>query len=528
MTAERGVKLTSDFVAAARSEEHLQNVLQACAESLARIQAGLTNTANKRERVKILHKKIEDLLKYLDPQFTDHITVPDAMKLEFILAEEEFLLTQAALLEQVSTLQPLLDSNYIRDVPEHATKLQRLSQIHIKEQDQTEAQSLEVKKLFEEYNKMMFLLSKQFTQWDETLRNLEEAKGIRPVDRKGWRRTLVGISGPLMDRTAVVKVGAAASASVCALFGGVVLAQYIVAKKKRAGKKTRIIEMMPQFEKPTVHMRDPERVEQIICGLIKGGASKLQIITDFDMTLSKFAVNGKRCPSCHNIIDNCNLVTEDCRQKLLQLKNKYYPIEIDPNLTMEEKYPFMVEWYFKSHTLLVEQRLEKDKLPEVVKESEAALREGYEQFFDRLQQHDVPVFIFSAGLGDVLEEIIRQAGVYHPNVKVVSNFMDFDENGVLKGFKGELIHVYNKHDSALRNTEYFKQVKEYSNIILMGDSLGDLSMADGAPNVENILKIGFLNDKVEERLDKYLDSYDIVLVKDETLEVPNAILQKVL
>lgn len=165
---------------------------------------------------------------------------------------------------------------------------------------------------------------------------------------------------------------------------------------------------MPQFEKTTVHMRDPERVEQIICGLIKGGASKLQvrasaggerrplpapaptapeapqalalsdmlcaafqIITDFDMTLSKFAVNGKRCPTCHSeydgflrliiichreipilksvlfctdIIDNCKLVTEECRQKLLQLKNKYYPIEIDPHLTMEEKYPFMVEW----------------------------------------------------------------------------------------------------------------------------------------------------------------------------------------
>jgi len=153
-----------------------------CAESLAKIQAGLTNTANKRERVKILHKKIEDLMKYLDPQFTDHISVPDTMKLEFILAEEDFLLSQAALLEQVSSLQPLLDSSYIRDVPEHATKLQRLSQIHIKEQDQTETQSQEVKKLFEEYNKMMFLLSKQFTQWDETLRKLEEAKGIRPVE----------------------------------------------------------------------------------------------------------------------------------------------------------------------------------------------------------------------------------------------------------------------------------------------------------------------------------------------------------
>lgn len=45
-----------------------------------------------------------------------------------------------------------------------------------------------------------------------------------------------------------------------------------------------------------------------------------------------------------DIIDNCKLVTEECSQKLLQLKNKYYPIEIDPHLTMEEKYPFMVEW----------------------------------------------------------------------------------------------------------------------------------------------------------------------------------------
>lgn len=68
--------------------------------------------------------------------------------------------------------------------------------------------------------------------------------------------------------------------------------------------------------------------------------------------------------------------------------------------------------------------------------------------------------------------------------------------GIIKGFKGELIHVYNKHDGALRNTDYFKQLKDNSNIILLGDSLGDLNMADGVPNVENLLKIGFLNDKV--------------------------------
>ncbi|KPP72958.1 hypothetical protein Z043_107991, partial [Scleropages formosus] len=100
--------------------------------------------------------------------------------------------------------------------------------------------------------------------------------------------------------------------------------------------------------------------------------------------------------------------------------------------------------------------------------------------------------------------------------------------GILKGFKGDLIHVYNKHDGALKNSDYFKQLKDNCNIILLGDSLGDLNMADGVPNVESILKIGYLNDEVDDQLEKYLDSYDIVLVRDETLEVPNSILQKIL
>ncbi|XP_074844238.1 cytosolic 5'-nucleotidase 3A isoform X6 [Carettochelys insculpta] len=325
---------------------------------------------------------------------------------------------------------------------------------------------------------------------------------------------------------------------------------------------------MPEFQKKTVHIKDPGRVEEIICGLIKGGAAKLQdhlificiaalelltffyrigkngcsrysklfhvqqpwdqIITDFDMTLSRFSYNGKRCPTCHNVIDNCKLITEECRKKLLHLKETYYPIEIDPDLTIEEKYPYMVEWYNKSHSLLVEQGLQKDKLAEIVRESEVMLKDGYENFFDKLHEHNIPLFIFSAGIGDILEEVIHQAGVYHSNVKVVSNFMDFDDNGVLKGFKGELIHVYNKHDGALKNTEYFKQLKDNSNIILLGDSQGDLTMADGVANVEHILKIGYLNDKVEELLEKYMDSYDVVLVKDESLDVANSILQKIL
>ncbi|XP_071323869.1 cytosolic 5'-nucleotidase 3-like [Trachinotus anak] len=282
--------------------------------------------------------------------------------------------------------------------------------------------------------------------------------------------------------------------------------------------------MIPELSNPSVCMRDPQRVQEILQSMVKSGSNTLQVISDFDMTLTRFAYNGKRCPTCHNILDNSKLISDDCKEQLKELLDTYYPIEIDSSRTIDEKLPLMVEWWTKAHELLVQQKIKKDLLAMVVRESDAMLREGYQLFFDHLHEHSIPLLIFSAGIGDILEEVIRQAGVFHPNVKVFSNYMDFDECGVLRAFKGELIHIYNKREGALLNTGHFQELRARPNVLLMGDSLGDLTMADGVQDMENILKIGFLNDKVEERKQSYLDSYDIVLVKDETLEVPNAVL----
>lgn len=70
-------------------------------------------------------------------------------------------------------------------------------------------------------------------------------------------------------------------------------------------------------------------------------------------------------------------------------------------------------------------------------------REDYELFFDRLNQHAIPLLIFSAGIGDILEEVIRQANVFHPNVKVISNYMDFDELVSCAALKKILILFHN-------------------------------------------------------------------------------------
>ncbi|XP_023581007.1 7-methylguanosine phosphate-specific 5'-nucleotidase isoform X1 [Trichechus manatus latirostris] len=280
--------------------------------------------------------------------------------------------------------------------------------------------------------------------------------------------------------------------------------------------------------KSTVLMRKPGRVQEIVGALRRGGGDRLQVISDFDMTLSRFAYNGKRCPSSHNILDNSRIISEECQKELKVLLHHYYPIEIDPNRTTREKIPHMVEWWTKAHNLLCQQKIQKFQIAQIVRESNAMLREGYKMFFNTLYHNNIPLFIFSAGIGDILEEIMRQMKVFHPNVHIVSNYMDFDENGFLQGFKGQLIHTYNKNSSVCENSSYFQQCQGKTNILLLGDSMGDLTMADGVPGVQNILKIGFLNDKVEERREHYVDSYDIVLEKDETLDVVNGLLQDIL
>ncbi|KAA0710756.1 7-methylguanosine phosphate-specific 5'-nucleotidase [Triplophysa tibetana] len=354
--------------------------------------------------------------------------------------------------------------------------------------------------------------------------NQHHSKGLTSAAALEDSRAVENVAGAGGDRSAV-----GAESSVSEVVAGISAARDPRRPRTSAeGKDTSDTEQrvkIAELSKSSVCMKEPERVNEILTSMRNSGSSTLQVISDFDMTLTRFAYNGKRCPTCHNILENDKLISEECQAELQNLLDTYYPIEIDCTRSPEEKLPLMVEWWTKAHDLLVQQKIKKADLALVVRESEARLRDGYKEFFKHLNDTCVPLLIFSAGIGDVLEEVIRQADVFFSNVKVVSNYMDFDESGVLRAFKGQLIHIYNKREGALLNTQHFQELHSRSNVLLLGDSLGDLNMSDGVSDLQNILTIGYLNDKVDERRQSYLNSYDVVLVKDESMEVPNAILR---
>lgn len=286
-----------------------------------------------------------------------------------------------------------------------------------------------------------------------------------------------------------------------------------------------ITEEIGPLSKSNVYMKSSDNVRKTLNNMAQAGVSKLQIVSDFDRTITKQHQNGvphlssfamfSKIPSTAN--------NEQYQNTVLNLRKKYYPIEVDPVMPREEKIKHMEDWWSLSEKAISGLAIPQHEIDDVCMALKPCLRNGSIEFFEDLSMEKVPVLVFSAGCGDVVSAVLKYSGVYLPNVKVISNFLKYDDNGVITGFQDKIIHVFNKNEYAIKNTDFYDLVVGKENAIVLGDSLGDASMTDGIDDLKNVLKIGFLYDHVDQALPEYMDTFDIVLVDDQTMDVPKAI-----
>ncbi|KAL5733738.1 hypothetical protein ACOSQ2_033430 [Xanthoceras sorbifolium] len=270
---------------------------------------------------------------------------------------------------------------------------------------------------------------------------------------------------------------------------------------------------------------DPNSLQNKISAIRMAGPSKLQVIADFDATLTQYWINKSRGQSSHGLLQQGNPEYDAKRQALFEY---YHPLEFSPTIPIEEKTKLMEEWWGKTHNLLIEGGLTYDAIKKSVANAFIAFREGVAELFEFLEEKDIPVLIFSAGLADIIEEVLRQKlNKCFKNVKIVSNQMVFNNDGCLVSFRGKTIHCLNKNEHALDmaaplhdqlgNTDGQiddnVSVKNRTNVLLLGDHFGDLGMSDGL-NYETRISVGFLNDNIENNLDSYRKAFDIVYLDD--------------
>lgn len=230
------------------------------------------------------------------------------------------------------------------------------------------------------------------------------------------------------------------------------------------------------------------------------------------------------------ILDNSPLMPASYRERGIASVKKYYPIEIDPNMTVEEKIPLMIEWYNETHADLVSTGVSRNDLVKIIKADRHVhlrlamtivfcrnvyfvskniyffiFRDNAKETLQILNELNIPTLIFSAGIGNLIEGVLKLNEIFYPNLHIISNFVIFGNDAskadegdqVIVGFQEPMVHMFNKDERTVpKDSTYFIDLAHRNNAILLGDTLTDVNMSNGLHQPNAILKIGFLNDKV--------------------------------
>ncbi|GAV72770.1 UMPH-1 domain-containing protein, partial [Cephalotus follicularis] len=250
-------------------------------------------------------------------------------------------------------------------------------------------------------------------------------------------------------------------------------------------------------------VHDMQLLHSKISAIRTAGPAKLQVIADFDATLTAYWINGRRGQSSHGLLQQGDPKYDAKRQQLYEY---YHPLEFSQTIPIEEKTKLMEEWWGKTHALLIEGGLTYDAIKTSVTNAMIAFRDGVVELFKILEERDIPILVFSAGLADIIEEVLKQKlHKSFKNVKIVSNRMVFDNDGRLVSFKGKTIHSLNKNElyiyiyiylhDQLSDIEGPIAIYIYiyirTNVILLGDHLGDYIYIY-IYNYETRISVGFL------------------------------------
>jgi HAD superfamily hydrolase (TIGR01544 family) len=262
--------------------------------------------------------------------------------------------------------------------------------------------------------------------------------------------------------------------------------------------------------------------------LIKGGPSHLQVICDFDRTLTTNFIHGRKAPSLVAALRDGNYLDNDYSSKAQALYDYYHPLEMDPGLSLETKKSLMAEWYRRHFELLIGSGLSQEKIADAIDNQLANLREGVSEFLQILEKNNIPLLIFSAsGLGvSGLKYFFSRRGLLADNIYFLANEFIWDENNRAVGVREPIIHVFNKDETMLTAFGVGNLVKDRANILLLGDSLGDAGMAHGYA-FKSLLKIAFLNDKIRESLPAYRENYHALILNDGNFNLPLSIIKEI-
>ena len=281
------------------------------------------------------------------------------------------------------------------------------------------------------------------------------------------------------------------------------------------------------FEKKSAEniiIPDEKNLEKLKKIFLAQGKEKIQVLSDFDKTLTQYFFAGKKAPSLIEQIRKGKYLTPDYAEKAYALFDTYSPYERDLKFSRDERTKKMQEWWTLHFELMIQCGLDKQVLDDIAKKKEIVFRPDVLELIDFLHDNNIPLVIMSAGPGDMISRHFKQEGRLYSNVHIIANFFEFDEKGKVARIKEPIIHSLNKYEIMLQNFPAFNKIKERKNVILLGDGVDDIGMVEGF-DYDNLLKIGFLNANEDELRPSFQENFDVIVQNDSDFNYVSSLIK---
>ena len=143
-------------------------------------------------------------------------------------------------------------------------------------------------------------------------------------------------------------------------------------------------------------------------------------------------------------------ITQEDIDETRRLYLKYRPMEVDPELTLEQKKQAMRDWFQENLTLFSSLSLTDSDFRSIAAKSKMACRHGMAELFEQTKSNNIPFVVVSGGVKEVIDVILYEM-IREQTSKKDQNVSSYD----LQEYQ-QFQELYNF--TVLSNTFHFKNV----------------------------------------------------------------------
>ncbi len=247
---------------------------------------------------------------------------------------------------------------------------------------------------------------------------------------------------------------------------------------------------------------DPTKFQQIMKALISEGIESLDIVTDFDFTLTRKEPEGDHGnDSSYSLFSLSPHLSKEFKDKRIYLYKTYSPYERDTTLDFAAKDKLMQEWYSRTLELVSSHKLSNDQIKESIYCTSMKLRHCSDELFKFASLLSIPMYVISAGIKEIIMNFLEMSipSEFLEKITLIANACSKQTTPyVTTTNKDKFLH---KSKFPLRR-----------NAVLIGDLTEDIVMVANS-DYKNVIKIGFMNGVKDKEYSQalYNQSYDVVI-----------------